>query len=132
MRRESDAFRILSPSLAVADTRLAHSNRADAGHDLTLRQMTVPHDALAAIFGLQIAMLGKKVRHLRFHRMDKKRLRPVAQNLGEWIADGPWLNQLDDVIGLHGVSFLQWRSGGLNHHHDTPPSSLQDVTNFRQ
>ncbi len=94
--------------------------------------MTVPHDALAAIFSLQIAMLGEEVRHLRLNSMNEQRSRPVAQNLGERIVDGPWLNQLDDGIGLHGVSLLHWRSGGLNHHHDTPPSSLQGVTNFRR
>ena len=94
-------IRILSPSLAVADTRLAHRDRADAGHDLALGQMTVAHNALVTIFGLQIAMLGKKVRHLCLNGMDEQRSRPVAQNLGERVADGPWLNQLDDVIGLH-------------------------------
>jgi hypothetical protein len=26
----------------------------------------------------------------------------------------PWLNQFDDVIFRHGISLLQWRSGGSN------------------
>jgi hypothetical protein len=33
----------------------------------------------------------------------------------------PWLRQLDDIILGHGVSLLQWRSGGVEHPHDTPP-----------
>ncbi|WP_247321102.1 hypothetical protein, partial [Bradyrhizobium sp. 141] len=33
-----------------------------------------------------------------------------------------WLNQLDDVIVGHGISLLRWRSGGVKHPHDMPPS----------
>jgi hypothetical protein len=93
--------------------------------------MTVAHHAPVAIAGLETGMLGKKVRHLRLNGLNEQGLRPVAQNLGERIANRRWLNQFDDVIVLHGVSLLRWRSGGLNHHHDTPPSSFQAVTNFR-
>src|SRR5204863_7828895 len=35
--------------------------------------------------------------------------------------EGPWLSQLDDVSVGHGVSLLRWRSGGVEHPHDTPP-----------
>ena len=56
--------------------------------------MTVAHNALVTIFGLHIAMLGKKVRHLCLNGMDEQRSRPVAQNLGERVADGPWLISL--------------------------------------
>jgi IS1 family transposase len=31
------------------------------------------------------------------------------------------LGELDDVTVRHGVSLLHWRSGGVEHHHDTPP-----------
>src|SRR2546429_9265765 len=31
------------------------------------------------------------------------------------------LGELDDVALRHGVSLLYWRSGGVEHHHDTPP-----------
>src|SRR3954467_1956625 len=35
------------------------------------------------------------------------------------------LDQLDDIIILDdGVSLLRWRSGGLEHPHDTPPHPL--------
>ena len=69
--READAFRIVGPGLTVANARLAHRDGADAGHDLALGQMTVAHNALAAFFGLQIAMLGKKVRHLCLNGLDE-------------------------------------------------------------
>src|SRR5206468_1106998 len=39
----------------------------------------------------------------------------------ERIGEGPWLSQLDDVSVGHGVSLLWWRSGGVEHPHDTPP-----------
>jgi hypothetical protein len=48
-------------------------------------------------------------------------MRPVAPNLGEQIAESPWLSELDDVSVGHGVSLLWWRSGGVKHPHDTPP-----------
>jgi hypothetical protein len=40
--------------------------------------MTVAHHAPVAISGLEIAMLGKKVRHLRLNGLDEQGLRPVA------------------------------------------------------
>ena len=36
-------------------------------------------------------------------------------------SEGPWLGELDHVTVGHGVSLLHWRSGGVEHHHDTPP-----------
>src|SRR5437773_12580250 len=48
-------------------------------------------------------------------------MRSVAQNLSERIGESPWLSQLDDVSVGHGVSLLWWRSGGVEHPHDTPP-----------
>ena len=49
---------------AIAYTRLADGDRTDAGHLLALRQMTVAHDALVALMGLQVGMLAEKVRDL--------------------------------------------------------------------
>ena len=51
-RREADASRIVGAGLPVAHARLAHGDRPDAGHDLTLGQMAVTHDASAAIVSL--------------------------------------------------------------------------------
>src|SRR3954453_9229232 len=47
-----------------------------------------------------------------------------AQNFGERVGELCWLDQLDDVILDHRVSLLCWRSGGLEHPHDTPPYPL--------
>jgi hypothetical protein len=47
--------------------------------------------------------------------------RTAAQDLCQGIGEGPWLGKLDDVAVGHGVSLLHWRSGGVEHHHDTPP-----------
>src|SRR2546430_1015068 len=44
------------------------------------------------------------------------------QDFGESIVEDSWLNQLDDVIVGHGISLLWWRSGGVKHPHDMPPS----------
>jgi hypothetical protein len=47
---------------------------------------------------------------------------PRCARLGELIVEDSWLNQLDDVILGHGISLLRWRSGGVKHPHDMPPS----------
>src|SRR3954454_18493340 len=59
-------------------------------------------------------MLSEKLRHLCLDRLSQQRPRPVAQHLGERVAERPWLKQLDDVSIGHGVSLLCWRSGGSN------------------
>ena len=100
--------------LPVAHPRLAHRHRADAGHDLALGQVPVAHHALMARRGLEIGISPQKVGDLRLNRLRKQGMRPVAQNLGERIGEGPWLRELEDISVGHGVSLLRWRSGGSN------------------
>src|SRR6516165_6066448 len=83
--------------------------------------MAVAHDALLARLGLEIGVLCEKLSNLRFDGLGQQRTRAAAQDLGEGIGKGPWLGELDDVTVRHGVSLLHWRSGGVEHHHDTPP-----------
>ena len=66
-------------------------------------------------------MLCEKLSNLRFDGLGQRRTRSAAQDLCEGIGKGPWLGELDDVSVEHGVSLLHWRSGGVEHHHDTPP-----------
>src|SRR5580692_1446259 len=66
-------------------------------------------------------MLADKVRDLGFNGLSQQNTRPIAQDFGELVADVSWLNQFDDVIFGHGISLLQWRSGGVKHPHDMPP-----------
>ena len=100
--------------LPVAHARLAHRHGPDAGHDLALGQMPVPHDSPAAVVGLQIGGRGQKLGHFRFDRLGQKRPRAIAQNLGQPVGQNPWLNQFDNGIVGHGISLLRWRSGGSN------------------
>src|SRR3981189_2507215 len=67
-------------------------------------------------------MLAEKVCDLGLCRLGEQRTRRVAQDFSELILDVSWLNQLDDVIFGHGISLLRWRSGGVKHPHDMPPS----------
>src|SRR5580704_18373497 len=115
-------YRMRSPSVAWRSrTRgLANADRADPGHDLTLREMAV-HNALLAGRGLQIGVLCEKLGNLRFDGLAQQRTRAVTQDFRQRIAEGPWLGELDQVTVGHGVSLLHWRSGGVEHHHDTPP-----------
>jgi hypothetical protein len=83
---------------ADAHARLAHGDRANAGHDLALGQATVAHDAPMAIPGLEIGMSGQKLGDFGFDRLGQQGARPIAQDLGQMVGEDPWLNQLDDVI----------------------------------
>ena len=68
---------------AVAHTRLANHDRADAGHDLAFRKMAVAHDALLARLGLEIGVLCEKLSNLRFDGLGQQRTRAAAQDLCE-------------------------------------------------
>src|SRR6476661_4555789 len=83
--------------------------------------MAVADDPLLARLGLQIGMLCEKLSNLRFDRLGQQRTRAIAQDLGQGIGKGPWLGELDHVTVGRGVSLLHWRSGGVEHHRDTPP-----------
>src|SRR4051794_11250556 len=75
-------------------------------------------------------MLTEKVRNLRLDRLGQQGTRPIAQDFGEWIVELSWLNQLGDVIVGHGISLLWWRSGGVKHPHDMPPSRFPPSPTF--
>src|SRR5262249_11124492 len=63
-------------------------------------------------------------------RLGQQSTRPIPQDFGELIVDVSWLNQLDDVIFGHGISLLRWRSGGVKHPHDMPPSRFPPSPTF--
>src|SRR5271163_2640756 len=83
--------------------------------------MPMAHQPSVAIIGQLVSMAAEEVRNLGLHGMRQQRSRAVAQYLGQWVGKHPWLGQLDDIILGHGVSLLQWRSGGVEHPHDTLP-----------
>ena len=93
--------------------------------------MAVTHDAGTPVLGLEIGVLGEELGDLGLDGLGEQGARPVAQNFGERVVERPWLNQLDDVIVRSRRILLRWRSGGVEHPHDTPPSPLHAVTNFR-
>src|SRR5216110_1282001 len=92
--------------------------------------MPVTHDALAARLGLEIGISPQKVSDFHLHGLREQGMRPVAQNLSERIGEGLWLSELDDVSVGHGVSLLRWRSGGVEHPHDTPPYPFMPSPTF--
>src|SRR5712672_3488655 len=75
-------------------------------------------------------MLAEKVCDLGLDRLGEKGTCPVAQDFCELIVEDSWLNQLDDVIVGHGISLLWWRSGGVKHPHDMPPSRFPLAPTF--
>src|SRR5437016_7612507 len=98
----------------VTNARSAHRHRADAGHDLTLGQVTVAHQPLASIVGKLVGMALKKPGHLRRDGLGQERAGTAAQHLRQWVGKRAWLGKLENITVGHGVSLLQWRSGGTN------------------
>ena len=92
--------------------------------------MPVTHDPPAACLGLEIGIPPQEVSDFRLDSLCEQGTRPVAQNLSERIGEAPWLSQLDDVSVGHGVSLLRWRSGGVEHPHDTPPYPFMPSPTF--
>jgi hypothetical protein len=84
---EPDAVGIGGGGLPIAHTRLADGDRADTGHHLALRQVTVADDALVAVRGLQIGMLAEKVRDLGLDCLGQQRPCPITQDFGELVVD---------------------------------------------
>src|SRR5262249_39758607 len=66
-------------------------------------------------------MATEQARNFGLDSLCQKRPRAIAQNLGQLIGKSPWLRELENISVGHGVSLLCWRSGGLEHPHDTPP-----------
>ena len=56
---------------------------------VALGQMPVAHDTLAARLGLEGGISPEEVGDLRLDRLREQGTRPVAQDLGERIRDGP-------------------------------------------
>ena len=129
-RREADAPGIVGRRRPVAHAWLAHAHRADAGHHRALGQVAVAHHAPMAVGGLEIGVLGKEPLDLGLHRLGEKGLRPASQDVGELVAESSWLNQLENGIVGHGISLLRWRSGGVKHPHDMPPSRFAPSPTF--
>src|SRR5262245_13706181 len=57
-------------------------------------------------------MSAEEIVDLGFDGLRKQRTRSLAQNIRELIVECSWLNQFRDGIVRHGISLLQWRSGG--------------------
>ena len=53
----------------------------------------MPNQALPAVIGALVGMFPKKAGYFGFNSLSKQRSRAVAQNIGQSIGEGPWLNQ---------------------------------------
>jgi hypothetical protein len=92
--------------------------------------MPVAHQPLVAVVGQLVGMAAEQSRHFRLDGLRQQRSRAVAQNLGQRIGKSSWLGELQNVSVGHGVSLLQWRSGGVEHPHDTPPYPFMPSPTF--
>src|SRR6516225_9373394 len=127
-RRKANALRSISDT--VAHPWAAHGDRANAGHDLAFRQMSMAHQSLVAIIGRLVGIPAEQGCDFGLDSLRQKRSRTVAQHLGQRINKTSWLGKLENVSLGHGVSLLCWRSGGVEHPHDTPPYSFTPSPTF--
>src|SRR3974390_482593 len=72
------------------------------------------HQPLASIVGELVGVALKKPGHLRRDGLGQKRAGAAAQHLSQRVAKRAWLRELENITVGHGVSLLQWRSGGAN------------------
>jgi hypothetical protein len=91
---------------AIANPRLADLDRADAGLDGPLRQMTVPHEPLPAVIRGKVSVGREEIGDFGLDGLGEKRARTVAQHFGQRIGEFSRLAQGDNCIIFHGVSFL--------------------------
>src|SRR6516165_9502124 len=114
----------------ITHTWTAHRHRTDTGHDLALGQMPVAHEPLAAVLGQLVSMQTQQSSNLGLDRLRQQRSRAIAQYLGQRIDKSSWLRELENISLGHGVSLLRWRSGGVEHPHDTPPYPFMPSPTF--
>ena len=111
-----------APSPArFADPWPANRDRADAGHDLAFRQMTVAHQPLAAFIGALLGVAPEERGHLGLDRLGQKGTGAVAQHLGQRIGTRSMAGKASkSYCRSRRITPLleKWR---LNHPHDTPP-----------
>src|SRR5262245_12905404 len=111
-RRKVNALRTLANT--VAHARTAHGHWTDAGHDLALGQIPVSHQPLAPVRGQLVGMGTEQAHNLGLNSLRQQRSVAAAQNIGQRVRKSSWLRKLENVSVGHGVSLLQWRSGGSN------------------
>src|SRR5205823_1303826 len=118
--RGAEGNALLARADPVTNARSAHRDRADAGHNLALGQVTVAHQPLTSIVGELVGVALEKPRHLRCDSLGQKRAGTAAQHLRQRVGNRAWLGELENITVGHGVSLLQekWRR---EHPHDTPP-----------
>src|SRR6266545_3493402 len=101
-----------------------HLNRHDTGSTTarSVDEVALIRDTISHYAPVLIAPLSNPKSSRR--RPEKIRARAFprkTQNLGQRIGKSSWLRELENISVGHGVSLLCWRSGGLEHPHDTPP-----------
>ncbi len=92
--------------------------------------MAVAHDASPPVGALKSGVRGEKFDNCGLDSLGQERPRTVAQNLGQRIDKTVRLGKLENGSLGHGVSILRWRSGGVEHPHDTPPYLLMPSPTF--
>jgi hypothetical protein len=112
--RRAEGDTLLARADAVTNTRSAHRHRTDAGHDLTLGQVTMAHQPMASVVGELLGMAPEEAGHLRCDRLGQQRAGTTAQHLSQRIGKRAWLGKFKNITVTHGVSLLQRRSGGAN------------------
>src|SRR5215468_9816581 len=105
--RGAEGNALLARADPVTNARSAHRDRADAGHNLALGQVTVAHQPLTSIIGELVGVALEKPGHLRCDSLGQKRAGTAAQHLSQRVGQRTWLGKLENITVGHGVSLLQ-------------------------
>src|SRR5712691_11612085 len=85
---------------------------------------------MPAMIGELVGMVAEQGCNFGLDGLRQQCSRAVAQHLGQRISKSSWLAEWENVSLGHGVSLLRWRSGGVEHPHDTPPYPFMPSPTF--
>src|SRR3954465_14724739 len=85
---------------------------------------------MAAVLGQLVGMAREQGRNPGLDGLRQQRPCAATQHLGQRVNKSSWLSELENISLGHGVSLLRWRSGGVEHPHDTPPHPFTPSPTF--
>jgi hypothetical protein len=82
----------------------------------------VTHQPLAAVVSQIVGMAAEQGRNLGFDGLRQQRAAPLRKTSVSGSAEVPGWQSWNTLISVTAYHSLGWRSGGVEHPHDTPPN----------
>src|SRR5215831_3014470 len=122
-QREADALGTFADT--VAHPPATNSDRTDAGHDLTLRQVAVAHQTSAAIVDYLVGVSLEQSRYLGFDRLPEQPRAPLRNTSVSGSAKVPGWGNCKTLVSVWRID-REWR----RRIHGTPPHPFMRSPTF--